>query len=335
MIDRLDDLRAAAGTLARENRRRDRRGTSPLRSPEPSPPPTPQLAPRRSDEPLHGFLAKLERVRRGPLRELEGTLAEAEELHSGALQATTAKEEKKALLKAEACAARASTAASRTCQELRNLASEPQQTGSEAALRRQALAGVSVLFQNALSSYFQLQVAFRQEMEAKVSRQLRAAFPEADDTVVEAVAAGRSAASTIQDAMQRQSGTAPLSTANALQATQERCDELANLARAARDLSQIFVDVESLVNSQGEILNDIGSHIASTREQTALGRDKLREAVAAKTSCRCWMVLGLLLALFIVVLIAAIILSQAHHKQRIHVLKWGNEGNSSSWTIGA
>lgn len=71
--------------------------------------------------------------------------------------------------------------------------------------------------------------------------------------------------------MQLQSGTAPLTSATALQATRDRCDELASLARAARDLNQarspwrvkepraqLFVDVESLVNSQGEILNDIG-----------------------------------------------------------------------------
>jgi len=263
----------------------------------------------------------LESVRLGPLQELEGSLAEAQTLHLAALSATTAKGEKDALLKAEACAERASAAASRTCSELKSMAPEPGATGSEAALRRQAFAGVSVLFQNALNSYFQAQMRFRQEMEDKVSRQLRAAFPEADDTVVEAVAAGRaSAASTIQDAILRQSGTAPLTTASALQATREKCDELANLARAARDLSQVFVDVESLVNSQGEILNDIGSHVASTREQVKRGHEVLLQASRARSACR-WRWTALILILIVICLVLFLIFSmvkahQSHHAPR-------------------
>lgn len=311
MIDRLDELRAAAARQAAAGS-----AARPLRAPEPSPPPTPQISSAfRREDPLVAFLAKLETVRKGPLSELEGALTDAAATHKAALRATTASAEKQALLQAEAEAARASEAAARTSQLLRNMASEPSaSSGSEAALRRQALAGVSVLFQNALNSYFQAQVAFRQEMEGKVSRQLRAAFPEADESVVEAVAAGRSAASTIQDAMQRQSGTAPLTTANALQGTRERCDELASLARAARDLSQLFVDVESLVNSQGEILNDIGSHIASTRDQTKRARDELLRASASRSACR-WRWAALVLALVIIALVIFIAFSSEHHKK--------------------
>lgn len=114
--------------------------------------------------------------------------------------------------------------------------------------------------------------------------------------------------------MQRQSGTAPLTTANALQGTRERCDELASLARAARDLSQLFVDVESLVNSQGEILNDIGSHIASTRDQTKRARDELLRASASRSACR-WRWAALVLALVILALIIFIAFSSVHHSK--------------------
>ena len=91
-------------------------------------------------DPLQAFLAKLESVRLGPLQELEASLTEAQGLHVAALSATTARAEKdvrasvsfcqlvpssvlqfstasalrmQALLKAEACAERASAAASR------------------------------------------------------------------------------------------------------------------------------------------------------------------------------------------------------------------------------
>mmetsp|Transcript_11875 Transcript_11875/g.27383 ORF Transcript_11875/g.27383 Transcript_11875/m.27383 type:complete len:149 (+) Transcript_11875:3-449(+) len=112
----------------------------------------------------------------------------------------------------------------------------------------------------------------------------------------------------------RQSGNAPLSTANALQATREKCDELANLARAARDLSQVFVDVESLVNSQGEILNDIGSHVASTREQVKRGHDQLLQASRARSAC-CWRWAALILILVIIALVLFLIFDHIGKKK--------------------
>eukprot|EP00442_Polarella_glacialis_P015927 CAMPEP_0115142640 /NCGR_PEP_ID=MMETSP0227-20121206/60277_1 /TAXON_ID=89957 /ORGANISM="Polarella glacialis, Strain CCMP 1383" /LENGTH=89 /DNA_ID=CAMNT_0002551279 /DNA_START=1 /DNA_END=267 /DNA_ORIENTATION=- len=75
--------------------------------------------------------------------------------------------------------------------------------------------------------------------------------------------------------MRLQAGSGPLSTATALQATREKCDELASLARAARELRQAFLDVENLVDSQGEVLDDIASHVAATRDRTKAVQEQL------------------------------------------------------------
>ena len=48
----------------------------------------------RREDPLVGFLAKLENVRKGPLSELEGALVDAAATHKAALTATTASAEK-------------------------------------------------------------------------------------------------------------------------------------------------------------------------------------------------------------------------------------------------
>jgi len=245
------------------------------------------------------------------LHELEALLLEAKALHSHALQATTARAEQEALSRAESCAERASAAASRTCRALTALAGEASAGAgggaTEVNLRRQSFAGVSVLFQNALNSYFQAQQAFRTEMEAKVSRQLRAAFPEADDAAVAAVAEGQlSAASTIQDASRSQPGTGPLSTAMALQMSRDKCDELERLARAARELQQAFLDVESLVDSQGEVIDDIGRHIESTRNKTNEAREQLLQASRSRRCCR-WRWCAIITLVLIVVLLLVIL----------------------------
>ena len=86
MIDRLDELRQAAQLHGGSSRR----SREPLREPLPAPQPF-----RR--DPLTTFLSKLERVRMGPLSDLEASLQEAEEVHRAALQATTASAEKQAI----------------------------------------------------------------------------------------------------------------------------------------------------------------------------------------------------------------------------------------------
>jgi len=290
----------------------------------PSPPSTPaqrqlRWSRSRQRDSLQAFLAKLESVRRDPLHELEALLLEAKAVHLHALQATTARAEKEALHRAESCAERASAAAARTCRALQDLTSEVDalsgetDSATERRLRRQSFAGVSVLFQNSLNAYFQAQQEFRAEMEAKVSRQLRAAFPEADDAAVAAVAAGHhSAASAIQDTVRLQPGSSPLSGAMALQATRERCDELESLAKAARELRQAFLDVESLVHAQGDFIDDIEGHVSATRVQTKSAQEQLELANASRRACRCRWCALLIIFLSVAVIFILVIWEQRH-----------------------
>jgi len=261
---------------------------------------------------LQQFLTELEDVRQGPLRELESTLVEVKVLHGKALHGTTAAAEKETLARVESCAERASAAAQRACTSLQALANEVDcaPSATEANLRRQSFAGVSALFQNALNAYYQAQQGFRQEMQAKVSRQLRAAFPEADDAAVAAVAAGgqSSAAAAIQDTLRLQPGSSNLSISLALQAGQDRCDELERLARAARDLRQRFVDVEVQIWSQGEVLTNIEHHVGATRHRTQAAREQLQLAVASQTACRVrWCIIVIILAAILAIFIVTVL----------------------------
>lgn len=262
---------------------------------------------------LDVFLSKLDEIRHGPLHELQGLHREAQALHNLALHATNAATEQDAIHRAESCAEKASAAAKRTCealQELKTAASAPANP-TEANLRRQSFTGVSVLFQNALNSYFQAQQVFRTEMEAKVSRQLRAAFPEADPAEVAAVVAGRgSAASTIQDTLRNQPDMISLGTITSLRATKEQCDELETLATAARELRQAFLDVSVLVNAQGEVIDDIAAHLMATRDQTRATRDVLENTVARQRTCRMRWCIAVTLAILILALVVALLIQK-------------------------
>lgn len=262
---------------------------------------------RRSQEPpsMELFLRSLDEIREGPLRELQALLVEAKVLQGECLTATMPQRERDALAKAEACAERAGSAAQRARLALEGLAREVEgvpAASHEADLRRQSFAGVSVMFQNALNAYFQAQVEFRQQMEAKVRRQLQAAFPEADEMTVAAAAAGQSSAMEhIQAAANAQPAGQNL--AINLAVIRLRCDELADLARAAHNIRLLFLDVHNLVAAQGESIDDIAIHVALTRDRTALAQATLADTYASQQRCRWrWAVLCLLVVLALVTL---------------------------------
>lgn len=272
----------------------------------------------QEDTSLQAFLARLDEIRRGPLHELEAQLLEARALHPHALSATTARAEQEALGRAEACAERASSAASRACQALQALAEEARSgagNDTEASLRRQSYAGVSMLLKSALHSYFQEQQEFRKQMEAKVNRQLRAAFPGADDTDLAVVAQGqRSAASAIQETVRQQPGLGPLDSAMALQMSRDRRDELENLSRAARELLQALSDIENLVDLQGQVIDDIGVHVEATRTKTAEARQQLDVCVSTAHARRRWWCGLCTLSIVVLVVILLIVVLIVHSR---------------------
>lgn len=250
-------------------------------------------------------------------------MGEARALHAVALGSTSLRQERETLSRVEGCAERASEAANRASRVLQALAAEVRQptvtspdeeaaaiSPAEATLRQQSFAGVSILFRNALAEYFEEQRRFRDEMQAKVRRQLRAAFPDADEEAVAAVAAGQGvAAAAIQDVLNEQPGTGgQLSAQMAVALAREKCDELEKLAQAAFQLRQAFADIESLVISQGEALDDIAGAIQATRDQTKAGLQYLEQSAAESKKCRWRYCLGItLLILIILVLLLALL----------------------------
>jgi len=260
---------------------------------------------------LDQFLGRIEAFKKGSLQELTTLLQEAATFQTKALQATTAPVERDAVQKVEACYERAGRVALTASQQLQELTAEATtahaQGGSAADLRRQSLAGTSAMLQDAVRNLFQAQGAFRSELQAKSQRQLRLAFPGASEEQMAAVAsASRSAASTIQDTMSRQSGSGPLETRTALMVGLDELEALEELADSARMLKQALTEVELLVVQQGETISDIALQVARTRDNTVAGHEQLRQATLAQNRMRkrqviCCLCMLLVLAIFIVI----------------------------------
>jgi len=262
---------------------------------------------------LRIFLSRLEDLQKGPLSEMDALMQEAKLLQTRTLQSTTAGGEKEAMKRVESCYARAghiAALASSTLQELGAEATVAYATsgGSQADLRRQSLAGASTQLQQQVSAIFQAQSGFRKALEAKRSRQLRAAFPDASQEAVAAVAArSRSAASTIQDTVALQPGSGAISTATAMMAAHEELDSLQELAESARMLKQAFDQVQLLVDTQGETIGDIAMHVRNTREDTEQARSVLLRANDDQRRCRKRQLIAVLLVLLLLGTFVALI----------------------------
>lgn len=260
------------------------------------------------------FLAIIEAIRKGPLHELDRLLVEAKSLQVKVLQATTPTVEKEALKRVETTYEKAGRAAQRATEALQELSSESSiATSSQADLRRQSLTGTSSKLQQAVRAQMQAQQEFREALEGKRSRLLRAAFPDASQQAVDAIAArSRSAASAIQDTVTLQPGSGDtLRTATAMMATHEDLSGLQELARSARMLKQAFEQAELMVSTQGEIFNDIESQVNTALRQTQQANEQLALTTQAQKSCR-RRSFGIVGCVLVVLAVAVVVLVLMH-----------------------
>lgn len=252
------------------------------------------------------FLEELEHIRLGPLHELESRLTEAKAFHAHTLRSTNARAEREAIARVESCAQSTRAAALEARRRLEALKGEvsnlPASVGAtEANVRHQSFAGVSERLKTLLYSHYEAQQKFKTEMEAKLRRQFRASNPEADDAALAAMVEGhRSPQSSVQADGRPGSSTSAV----ALEAMENNTEELENLARAAQDLRQAFIDVESLVIAQGEVMTDIEEHLGRTQDRTKEAEEQLVRAHVSNRRCQYrWCVLLVLLAVIAVILI--------------------------------
>mmetsp|Transcript_54064 Transcript_54064/g.128784 ORF Transcript_54064/g.128784 Transcript_54064/m.128784 type:complete len:325 (+) Transcript_54064:47-1021(+) len=266
-----------------------------------------------SDETASQFLAQLDNIMQGPFRELKELMSESRKMHEQALKSTSVRAERDAIVKVEQCAVRISEASQRTSRALKALieysTSEELASSDEANLRRQSVAGTSRMFQSELQAYFQEQAAFRAKMEAKVSRQLRAAVPDADDQVIRAVIAGsQSAARAIQDTMGAQPGLGPLSHSVLVESVQDCHTDLERLEKTTVVLKQLMAEFEAIVILQGERLDDIEQQISATRVRTqAAVRHIQRSEEYRRCACK-WQICILLSLILCVALVLVVTL---------------------------
>ncbi|KAK6147388.1 hypothetical protein DH2020_018300 [Rehmannia glutinosa] len=84
---------------------------------------------------------------------------------------------------------------------------------------------------------------------------------------------------------------------------QERHDAVRDLERKLLELQQIFLDMAVLVDAQGDMLDNIESHVSSAVDHVQSGNIALQKAKSLQKSSRKWMCIAILILLIIVAII--------------------------------
>lgn len=84
---------------------------------------------------------------------------------------------------------------------------------------------------------------------------------------------------------------------------QERHDAVRDVERKLLELQQIFLDMAVLVDAQGDMLDNIESHVSSAVDHVQSGNTALQKAKKLQRNSRKWMCFAIMILLIIVVVI--------------------------------
>ncbi|RLM85234.1 hypothetical protein C2845_PM04G03030 [Panicum miliaceum] len=167
-------------------------------------------------------------------------------------------------------------------------------------IARQAKTKVDELEKDALRE------AIRQEYREVVERRVFTVTGNRPDeeTIDDLIETGKSE-QIFKDAIQQQGRGQILDTVAEIQ---ERHDAVRDLERKLLELQQIFMDMAVLVEAQGDMINNIETHVSNATNHIQQGVSALQNAKKLQKNSRKWMCYAIIILLVIVVIIVVAVI---------------------------
>ncbi|KAF2587607.1 hypothetical protein F2Q70_00037779 [Brassica cretica] len=99
---------------------------------------------------------------------------------------------------------------------------------------------------------------------------------------------------------------------------QERHDAVRDLEKKLLDLQQVFLDMAVLVDSQGEMLDNIENMVSSAVDHVQSGNNQLTKALKKQKSSRKWMCIAILILLIIIIITIVSVIKPWTQKHGAH-----------------
>lgn len=152
-----------------------------------------------------------------------------------------------------------------------------------------------------ISEFQTLREAIQKEYREVVERRVFTVTGErADEETVDRLIETGDSEQIFQRAIQEQGRGRVLDT---LQEIQERHDTVKEIEKKLLELQQIFLDMSVLIEAQGEILDNIESHVTGAAEHVQTGTNLLRKAKILQKSTRKWTCVAIIILLIIILVV--------------------------------
>ncbi|KAF8732206.1 hypothetical protein HU200_016181 [Digitaria exilis] len=172
--------------------------------------------------------------------------------------------------------------------------------------REQTTGAVKKKLKERMDDFQTLREAIRQEYREVVERRVYTVTGNRPDeeTIDDLIETGKSE-QIFKDAIQQQGRGQILDTVAEIQ---ERHDAVRDLERKLLELQQIFMDMAVLVEAQGDMINNIETHVSNATNHIQQGVSALQNAKKLQRNSRKWMCYAIIILLVIVVIIVVAVI---------------------------
>ncbi|KAG9272205.1 syntaxin 3b isoform X4 [Astyanax mexicanus] len=187
----------------------------------------------------------------------------------------------------------------------RNLESdEEERVSADMRIRKSQHAVLSRKFVDVMTKYNEAQMDFREKSKGRIQRQLEiTGKATTDDELEEMLEGGNAAVFTagiIDSGISKQ----------ALSEIESRHKDIVRLESSIKELHDMFVDIAMLVESQGDIINNIEVNVSKAVDHVEVAKAETKKAVRYQSKARKKMIILGVVILVVVIIIIIIILTQ-------------------------
>ncbi|XP_007565927.1 syntaxin 3b isoform X1 [Poecilia latipinna] len=185
----------------------------------------------------------------------------------------------------------------------RNLESEQQQerVSADMRIRKSQHAVLSRKFVEVMTKYNEAQVDFRERSKGRIQRQLEiTGQAKTDEELEEMLESGNAAVFTagiVDSGISKQ----------ALSEIESRHKDIVRLESSIKELHDMFVDIAMLVESQGEIVDNIEQNVSQSVDHIIQAKEQTKKAVRYQTKARKKTVIIVVVVVILLALLALII----------------------------
>lgn len=181
---------------------------------------------------------------------------------------------------------------------------EPTSRHTDLAMRKNTFSAVTKQFMDAIENHRRVAIDFQKAESVQLERQIKIANPNAtpqeiEQAIAQAENGGAVFAQQLMQSSKRQSAQ------NTLDAVQERHEDIRRLAKSVQELSILFEEMQSMLESQAKVLDQIESSAIDTTNQLEAGTQYIEKAKKSALSTRRnkFICLGIFIVIIIIIAI--------------------------------